>query len=457
MISSTERRLVDTLVITSSKHPQENYIFSRQFSTSIFGRIAIKHTALPSRNKMTSHSNTSFCALDDLVGSAEEMRSIRHHIHQHPELAYEEFNTAALVSELLTAWGYEVTAGVGGTGVVGTLKRGEGPRRIGIRADMDALPITENTGLSYASVHNGKMHACGHDGHTTMALGAAKYLAETKRFSGTVHFYFQPAEESGVNSGARAMIKDGLFERFPCDAVFAVHNHPGVPTGQLLFRTGPIMAAGDKAYITVKGVGGHAARPHMTIDPLVAAASIVMALQTVVSRNIDPTETAVVTIGVLHAGTATNVIPGTARIELGVRSFNPAVRSKLRERIIDIVRAQAQSYGASAEIDYVEGYPVVLNTEKETAFAIQVAEELVGADNVVPQIGLLTGSEDFAYMLQERPGCLLRIGNGGSASNGASLLHNAGYDFNDANLPVGAAYWARLVERFLNSPVEIAP
>ncbi|MDE2289506.1 M20 aminoacylase family protein [Pandoraea sp.] len=389
----------------------------------------------------------SYCEVNDLTDAAEALRAIRHQIHQHPELAYEEVETGALVAHKLREWGYAVTTGVGKTGVVGTLKVGHGKRSIGIRADMDALPIVEETGLPYASRQPGKMHACGHDGHTTMLLGAAQYLANTRRFSGTVHLYFQPAEEHGVNSGARAMIEDGLFERFPCDAVFGMHNHPGMPPGTFLFRNGPFMSAGDKVFITIKGVGGHAARPHLTVDPVVAAASVVMALQTVVARNIDPTEPAVVTVGVLQAGTANNVISNSAKLELSVRSFSPAVREKLRQRITELVHDQAKSYGASAEIEYIMGYPVVVNSERETEFAIQVAQELVGPDKVVPHTGLLMGSEDFAYMLQQRPGCFLRLGNG--EGEDGCMVHNPGYDFNDKNLPIGAAYWARLVERFL--------
>jgi hippurate hydrolase len=391
-----------------------------------------------------------YCEVADLAGSAEELSAIRHHIHQHPELAYEELETAALVAQKLEQWGYRVTTGVGQTGVVGSLTVGEGARSIGIRADMDALPIHEQTGLPYASQRQGKMHACGHDGHTTMLLGAAKYLAETRRFSGTVHLYFQPAEEHGINSGALSMIRDGLFERFPCDAVFGLHNHPGAPAGKFLFRRGPLQAAGDNVYITIKGNGGHAARPHLTVDPVVVASSIVMGLQTIVARNVDPTQSAVVTVGVLQAGTANNVIPGHARLELSVRSFSPEMRALLKERITGLVHQQAASYGAEAEIDYCMGYPVVINNDRETAFAIEVAKELVGADMVEPHTDLLMGSEDFAYMLQARPGCFLRLGNGDGEDG--CMVHNPAYDFNDRNLPIGAAYWARLVERFLAQP-----
>jgi hippurate hydrolase len=378
----------------------------------------------------------------------EELQVLRRHLHAHPELAYKEHATSELVARMLQDHGYVVTRNIGGTGVVASMTVGEGKRSIGIRADMDALPIHEATELPYASVNNGVMHACGHDGHTTMLLGAAKYLAGTRNFSGTVHLIFQPAEEIGSNSGAASMIADGLFERFPCDAVFGLHNHPGVEEGKFLFRSGPFMAAGDKALITIRGVGGHAARPHLTVDPVVVSSSIVMALQTIVSRNIDPTQAAVVTVGVLRAGSANNVIPDTATLELSIRSFNEAVRKDLRKRIEILVTSQAASYGASADIEYIDGYPVVVNTPAETAFAIEVAKELAGSANVVETFDLVPASEDFAFMLQERPGCFFRLGNGVGADR--YMVHHPKYDFNDSVLPIGAAFWALLVERFLS-------
>jgi hippurate hydrolase len=291
------------------------------------------------------------------------------------------------------------------------------------------------------------MHACGHDGHTTMLLGAARHLAATRRFSGTLNLIFQPAEERGFDSGAKAMMADGLFERFPCDGVFAMHNHPGAPQGHLMMRPGAFLAAGDRVFITITGVGGHAGRPHLAVDPLVAAAAIVMALQTVVSRNVDPGESAVVTVGRLRSGDALNVIPGEAEIGISVRSFSPAVRALLRERITALVHATAEGYGAKAEIRYVEGYPVLENDAAAVELAGQVATELVGADRVSLDFPRMMGSEDFAYMLQACPGALIRIGNG--PADGGRGLHNPRYDFHDGNLTVGAAFWSRLAERFL--------
>lgn len=387
-----------------------------------------------------------YCRIDDLADDRHALEAIRHHIHQHPELSFEEADTAALVAGKLEQWGYDVTRGVGGYGVVATLHAGAGTRSIGIRADMDALPVRERTGLPYASVHEGKMHACGHDGHTTVLLGAARYLARTRRFDGTVHLIFQPAEEAGSNSGAERMIADRLFERFPCDAVFGLHNHPGVPTGTFMFRAGPFMAACDTVKIVIHGKGGHAARPHLSVDPVVIASSLVMALQTVVSRNVDPAETAVVTVGSLHAGHVANVIPEHATLGLSVRSFKDDVRALLEQRIRTLVESHVAAYGAQAEIDYVAGYPVLVNTEAETEFARQVAEELVGPQKVIAPFPAIAGSEDFAYFLQQRPGCFLRIGNGAAAP----MLHNARYDFADENLTVGAAFWARLAERYLS-------
>ncbi|MFO1274405.1 MAG: M20 aminoacylase family protein, partial [Rubrivivax sp.] len=386
-----------------------------------------------------------FCQLADLGGDTEFLTRTRRHIHQHPELSFEEADTAATVARHLKEWGWEVTRHVGGHGVVGTLRAGNGPRRVALRADMDALPIAEATGKPYASSRAGVMHACGHDGHTTMLLGAAQHLARTRNFSGTVHLVFQPAEEAGGRSGALRMIEDGLFERFDCDAIFGLHNTPGLAAGHFGFGSGPFMAASDAVRITIHGRGGHAARPHQTVDPVLIAGSLVVALQSIVARNIDPRQMAIVTIGALHAGQAANVIPDSATMALSVRSFDAGVRDQLEQRIRQLVSSHVQGYGGEVTIDYQRGYPVVVNSEAETAFARQVAEELVGADSVTAPYPPLAGSEDFAYYLQRKPGCFLRLGNG---TEGA-LLHNPKYDFNDEILTTGAAYWVRLAERFL--------
>ncbi|HLX02294.1 MAG TPA: M20 aminoacylase family protein [Trinickia sp.] len=391
-------------------------------------------------------SENRYCTVADLAEARSRLDEIRHHIHQHPELSYEEADTARFVADKLDAWGYDVTRNVGGHGLVASLKVGTGTRTVGVRADMDALPIHEQTGLDYASVHAGKMHACGHDGHTTVLLGAAQHLAKTRRFDGTVHLIFQPAEEAGSDSGAVRMIADGLFERFPCDAIFGLHNHPGVAVGTFGFRAGPLMAACDTVKVRIVGRGGHAARPHLSVDPVVVGSSIVMALQSVVARNVDPNEAAVVTVGSFRSGHAPNVIPEDAVLEMSVRSFSPAVRETLEARIRAIVDSQAQAYGATAEIDFIRGYPVLVNSEAETEFARQVAVELVGPEHVIAPFPPIAGSEDFAYYLQQRPGCFVRLGNG----EGRPMLHNARYDFNDENLTIGAAFWTRLVERFLS-------
>ncbi|MGV1792159.1 M20 aminoacylase family protein [Rhizobium sp. A37_96] len=390
--------------------------------------------------------DNDFARLSDFEPMKAELTGIRQHLHANPELSFEEAETARFVAEKLEAWGYEVTRNVGGHGVVARLTVGAGKKSIAIRADMDALPIVEQTGRPYASKVPGKMHACGHDGHTTMLLGAAEYLARTRRFNGTVNLIFQPAEEAGVVSGAQAMIKDGLFERFPFDAIFGLHNHPGAPEGTWLVRSGPLMAAADTVEITITGKGGHASRPHLTIDPIVVACNLVVSLQTVVARSIDPTQTAVVTVGTIHAGEASNVIPESAKMALSVRSFDPKIREFLEARIRKLAQSVAEGYGASVEIDYIHGYPVVVNSDKETEFARMVAEELVGADKV-GICNLIPGSEDFSYFLEHKPGSFLRLGNGVDSA----VLHSARYDFADESLTVGAAMWARLTERYLDA------
>jgi hippurate hydrolase len=312
---------------------------------------------------------------------------------------------------------------------------------------MDALPIQEATGADWASATPGLMHACGHDGHTAMLLAAARHLAESGNFNGTLNLIFQPAEEGG--GGALRMMQDGLFQRYPCDAVFAMHNMPGYPQGHLALREGAAMASSDYATITLTGVGGHGAMPHRATDPIVAAASVVMALQTVVSRNIDPLHMAVITVGALHSGKANNVIPATATLEISVRALDRDVRATLERRIKALVTAQAESYGVQANIQWKAGYTVLVNTPAETAFARKVAVDVVGADNVTLQAPALPGSEDFAFMLEQVPGSYLLIGNGDGDSPGACMVHNPAFDFNDDNVAIGSAYWVRLTEQFL--------
>jgi hippurate hydrolase len=387
--------------------------------------------------------------LQALQAQAAEFIAVRRDIHKHPEMGYKEYRTSDLVAEQLTAWGYQVTRGLGGTGVVGQLKRGTGSKSIGLRADMDALPIDEGTGLPYASCNTGIMHACGHDGHTAMLLAAAKHIAQKATFSGTVNLIFQPAEE-GLG-GAKKMMEDGLFKQFPCDAIFGMHNMPGHPQGHLVMRDGAAMASSDNVTITIEGTGGHGAMPHRAADPVVAASSIVMGLQSIVARNVDPQEMAVITVGAFNAGIANNVIPQLATLRLSVRALNREVRELLEKRITELTHAQAESYGVKASIDYKRGYPVLVNHMAETDFVQQVAEELVGKDRVLRNPRALTGSEDFAFMLEEVPGCYLLIGNGDGTGDGhgACMVHNPGYDFNDDNVAVGSAFWSLLVDRFL--------
>jgi hippurate hydrolase len=388
--------------------------------------------------------------LEALEQQAEPFIALRRDLHQHPEMGFLEFRTSDRVAEQLSQWGYTVTRGLGGTGVVGQLRRGTGRKSLGLRADMDALPIEETTGLPYASCNAGVMHACGHDGHTAMLLAAARHIAENVPFSGTLHLIFQPAEE-GLG-GARKMMEDGLFDRFPCDAVFAMHNMPGHPQGHLVLREGPMMASSDYVTITLEGTGGHGAMPHQAADPVVAGAAIVMGLQSIVSRNVDPQETAVITVGAFNAGIANNVIPQQAVLNLSVRALNPQVRELLEKRIDQLAQAQAQSYGVRAHVDYKRGYPVLVNHARETDFAGDVAEELLGSERVTRQGKALTGSEDFAFFLEKVPGSYLLIGNGDGAGDGhgACMVHNPGYDFHDGNIAIGSAFWALLVQRYLH-------
>jgi len=381
--------------------------------------------------------------LERLKEAAPRFVDIRREFHRHPELAFKEERTSARVAELLREFGYEVTTGLAGTGVVGTLRRGHGARRLGLRADMDALPIGEATGVEWASQTAGVMHACGHDGHTASLLAAADFLAREGEFDGTLNLIFQPAEEMG--GGAQKMVREGLFERFPVDAVYGLHNWPGVPTGHIGCVHGPAMASVDQALITVHGKGGHGAQPHETVDPVVAAAHIITALQTVVSRNVPPLDMGVITIGTIHGGIAPNVIPDSVQLHLTARSYKPEVRELLRRRITEIARTQAESFGATAEVDYRPGYPAVVNHPEETAFAREVAAGTFGEARVQADFAPRTASEDFAYMLQARPGAYLFFGNGEDSAS----LHSPRYDFNDELLLPAALFWVRLAERYL--------
>jgi hippurate hydrolase len=378
-----------------------------------------------------------------LATTVERFVALRRDLHRQPELAFAEHDTAARIAGLLAQWGYQVETGIAGTGVVGTLQRGTGRRALGLRADMDALPILERSGVPHASRRPGAMHACGHDGHVAILLAAAHDMALHGAFDGRLHLIFQPAEE--VGGGARRMIADGLFNRFPCDAVFALHNWPGEPEGRFGFVEGPAMAAVDQALITILGKGGHGAAPHQTVDPVVAAAHVITALQTVVSRNLDPLDMAVVTVGSIHGGEASNVIPDSVALKLTARSYREDARALLQRRIPAITRAQAESFGAVAEVEYRLGFPSVVNHAAETAFARNVARRALGAAAVLPGFRPRTASEDFAFMLQARPGSYLFVGAGEGPA-----LHSPLYDFNDAIILPAASYWSALAEAFLS-------
>ena len=371
-----------------------------------------------------------------------DMTAWRRDIHAYPELGFDESRTAALVAHKLESFGLEVHRGVGRTGVVATLRAGSGKRSLGLRADMDALPITEANTFAHRSQHDGVMHACGHDGHTAMLLGAARYLAETRRFSGVVHFIFQPAEE-GLG-GARAMVDDGLFERFPCEAIFGMHNRPSLQVGRFAVRAGPMMAAGAFFDIRVTGKGAHGARPEAGVDAALAAAQIAVSLQSIVARNVPPVDTAVLSVTRIHAGDAYNVIPHTATLGGTVRAFSHEVMALMEGAMRRVARGTAEAFGATAEVDFRTLFAPTVNDAAEAEFAARICTELVGAENVDRQPPLIMASEDFSYMLERVPGCYINIGNGGG--EGGCEVHNPGYDFNDAALPLGAAFFARLVE-----------
>ncbi len=386
--------------------------------------------------------------MPEIAAIAADMLALRHDLHAHPELAYQEHRTGDIVAARLTEWGYEVHRGLGDTGVVGTLRCGDhvNGKRLGLHADMDALPIRETTGLPYASKHDGKMHACGHDGHTATLLAAAKVMAERKdQFNGTLHLIFQPAEEG--HGGAQKMVDQGLFDLFPCDALYAFHNEPGYPAGQFGFRSGVMYSSSDTAIITIHGKGGHGAMPHVAVDPIVVASHLVLALQTIRSREIDPNDMAVVTVGAIHAGDAPNVIPETCELRVTIRARCPQVRQQLRERITAMAHAQAAVHRATAEVDYKWRYPPVINDVAATDFAVNVARDFLGEQWLIPNLQPLQASDDFAIMLNAVPGNYFIVGNG--VGEGGCMVHNAGYDFNDNLLPVTASYWVQLAQAYL--------
>ena len=385
----------------------------------------------------------------EIEGFAGEMTSWRRDIHAHPELGFQEHRTADFVSSQLKKFGVEVHEGVGKTGVVGVLKSGSSAKRIGLRADMDALPILEANTFQHKSTKDGVMHACGHDGHTAMLLGAAKYLAATRSFDGTVHFIFQPAEE-GIG-GAKAMIDDGLFRRFPCEAVFGMHNRPGMPLGRFAVRSGPMMAGGAFFDIDIEGVGAHGARPESGVDPVLVAAHVTAALQSIVSRNVRPVDTAVLSVTQIHSGDAYNVIPQRARLSGTARCFSNDVMALIEKNTKRLAQSVAAGFGAKATTDFRVTFPPLLNNPKEADFAASICAEVVGVDHVKRDPALIMASEDFAFMLAEVPGCYINIGNGDGT--GACEVHNPSYDFNDRALPYGASFFARLVEQRLRSGV----
>jgi hippurate hydrolase len=389
--------------------------------------------------------------LDYIRSQQIELTAIRRDLHAHPELGFEEHRTAEIVSRELDRLGIEYHSHVGKTGVVGVI-RGErdNGRAVGLRADMDALPMHEENDFAHVSRFKGRMHGCGHDGHTAMLLGAARYLAATRRFSGTVYLIFQPGEEGFA--GGKAMVEEGLFERFPADEIYALHNWPALPPGTIAVRPGPMMAAADRIEIHIEGRGGHGAHPHMAVDPVLVAGHIITAAQSIVARNVSPVDTAVVSLCAMHAGNlaAMSVIPRDARLVGTVRTFKPQTQDAVERRLSDLVHSIAAAFGAKATLKYERCYPATVNSEREAEFAARVADELVGPENVVRDLEPSMGSEDFSFMLQQRPGAYARLGQGGA--EGGCFLHNSRYDFNDDVIPVGAGYLAALAEQALLRP-----
>jgi len=373
----------------------------------------------------------------------DDMQTWRRDIHKHPELCFEEVRTAQIVADKLREWGLEVHEGIGVTGVVGILKgQGNSNRTIGIRADMDALPMQELTGCDHQSIYDGKMHACGHDGHTAILLGAAKYLSETQNFDGTVNFIFQPAEEGG--GGADKMVKDGLFERFPCDAVYGLHNMPDQPKGTFHIRKGTLMASADVAEITIRGKGGHAAHPQRSNDPITAGVQLHVALQSIVSRNISPVDNVVISVSQFHAGSAQNIIPHDAKLTASIRTTTPELRDYVQNRVQEICDGVAATFGLEVELDYIRNYPCTINHDREVDIVAKAAADIVGANNVNTEAPVRMGSEDFAFMLEACPGAYIFLG--ARDDDHIYTVHHPKFDFNDEILPMGASLWAHLVE-----------
>jgi len=390
--------------------------------------------------------------LDSIVTEAASIVALRRDIHAHPELCFQEVRTADLVAAKLTEWGIPVHRGLGGTGVVGIVKNGSSARAVGLRADMDALPMQEFNTFAHASQHAGKMHACGHDGHVAMLLAAAKHFAKNRNFDGTVYLVFQPAEEGG--GGAREMIKDGLFEKFPMEAVFGMHNWPGMQVGKFAVSPGPVMASTAEFKVTIRGKGGHGALPHLGTDPVPIACQMVQAFQTIVSRNIKPIDAGVISVTMIHAGEATNVIPDSCELQGTVRAFRPEVQDLIEQRMKRIAEHTCHAHDAVCEFEFQRNYPPTVNSAAEAEFARKVMASIVGADNVVVQEPTM-GAEDFAFMLQAKPGAYCFIANGDGDHRelghgaGPCMLHNPSYDFNDDLIPLGATYWVRLAEQWL--------
>jgi hippurate hydrolase len=390
--------------------------------------------------------------IEEILAQAHSLAAVRRDIHAHPELCFQEQRTADVVAQQLTAWGIPIHRGMGTTGVVGIVKGGDSPRAIGLRADMDALPMQEFNTFAHASQHAGKMHACGHDGHTTMLLAAAQHLAQHRHFDGTVYLIFQPAEEGG--GGAREMIKDGLFDKFPMDAVFGMHNWPGMKAGQFAVSAGPVMASSNEFKITIRGKGSHAALPHNGIDPVPVACQMVQAFQTIISRNKKPVDAGVISVTMIHAGEATNVVPDACELQGTVRTFTIEVLDMIERRMRQVAEHVCAAHDAVCEFSFHRNYPPTVNHAAEAAFARQVMADMVGAENVLAQEPTM-GAEDFSYMLQAKPGCYFFIGNGDGThremghGGGPCTLHNPSYDFNDDLIPLGGTIWVNMVEKFL--------